>query len=147
MSSFEERLEAQDQVVHVINQLCKRWEERITRRNLRLADRFINFELHILLHFSVKNSDPTEMWVACFNVVRPIAVLSEPVSNKEAIIVVSEKSAVLVNVVKLVDSPERVIPTTVRFERINRFYSFGAHALYFSSLFPFVSSGVLRNRT
>jgi hypothetical protein len=45
-----------------------------------------------------------------------------------------------------VNAPERVIPALVRFERINRFYRFWPHALYFSSLAGFVSIKTLRER-
>lgn len=53
----------------------------------------------------------------------------------------------LVNVIKLMELPEHVIPTLVRLERVDSFDNFGAHTLYFSSLVPFVSSKILRDRT
>jgi hypothetical protein len=60
---FQQRLEVGNQLVNKIHKLMERWEKRITLRNLRLADRFIDFELHILFHLRVK--DTGEIWGAC----------------------------------------------------------------------------------
>ena len=145
--TWEERLKTQNQVIDVVNKLNERWKQRITRHNLRLTDRFVDFDLHVLLHFTVKDFDSAEMWVACFEVVRRVANLTEPIGDQETIMGVCEESSVLVDVVQLVESPQNIsLPAFVWFERINNFYDFGEDTLYFSSLVPFVSSGVLRNR-
>jgi len=34
----------------------QRWEQRISARYLRLADRFVNFDLHIILHLLIKDT-------------------------------------------------------------------------------------------
>lgn len=54
--------------------------------------------------------------------------------------------AVFVDVVKLVEMPERVIPTLVWFGRVDRIYSILPHSLYFSRTFGSVFRGVIRNR-
>ncbi len=98
-------LERQDQSVNEINQLMQRWNQRITLRNLRLADRFLNVELHILLHLFIK---PGEMWVACFEQERPRIV--HPVSGEKTVMVSGQEGTVLVDVIELVNSPERIVP-------------------------------------
>jgi len=141
---LQPRKEDNDEVINKINQLMERWEQRITRRNLKIAERFVNFELQILLH--VRVVDSRELWVVCLEVVREETDVPKPVSNQEAVIGVGEKRSVLVDVIKLVDFPKRVIPAFVWFESVDSFYRFGTHTLYFSSLLPFVSSSILRNR-
>jgi len=51
----QERSEALDQVLDKIHHLMKRWEQRITLRNLRLSDRFLKLELHTLLDLIVED--------------------------------------------------------------------------------------------
>ena len=153
MSLSQERLESQNQVPRKIDQLMKRWENRISRKNMRLADRFVNLEVHVLLHFAIEVSNRRELWVACFEVERSrvsggadLGILNQPISDQHTVAGIGKKLPVFVNVVKLMDTPERVVSTLVRLERVNSFYCFGAHTLYFSSLFPFVSSGILCDR-
>ena len=119
----------------------KRWEQRITQRNLRLGERFVNLELHILLDFIIK--DTGERWIACFE---KIPVRGQPIVQHDAIAINRKEGAVLINIVKLMEFPEQVVPALVRLERIDSLYSFGAHTFYLSSLVPFVSSGILSNR-
>jgi len=138
---LQEGLEAGDQVIHKINQLMERWEKRITLRNLRIADRFLNFELHIILHLRVKDSG--EVWGLCLEKVRPHL---KPIPGELIILPNGKQGTMLVNNIKLMDAPERIVPTFVWAERINSFYRFWPHALYFSSLTGFVSIEVLRNR-
>src|SRR5271169_2439541 len=82
------------------------------------------------------------MWGICLE---PIIAI-EPVAKEEIVVRHGKKGAMLVNIIKLVDSPERLVAALVWFDVINSFYRQWPHALYFSSLFGFVSSEVLRNR-
>ncbi len=142
-SLFEQRLEAKNQTFNSIDKLMERWQERITIRNLQLADRFVNFELHLLLHLFIK--DTSEMWGACFEPIILSNLSNQPIGEKQIIMRNGKEGAVLVDVVKLVESPEQIIPTLVWFEPIDSFYRFLPHALYFSSLRGFVSSEILSN--
>jgi len=119
----------------------ERWQKRPALRNLRIAERFLNFELHIILHLRVKHSG--EIWGLCFEQIRSHR---EPIPDKLVVLPNSKKGAVFVNNVKLVDTPEQIIPAFVWLERINSFYRFRPHALYFSSLTGFISIKVLCNR-
>src|SRR4029077_16947808 len=62
--SLKQRLETEHQLLGKGDQILERWEKRITLRNLRLADRFLNFELNVLLHLRVKDS--SKVWVVRF---------------------------------------------------------------------------------
>ena len=57
-----------------------------------------------------------------------------------------EQVPVLVDIVKLVDFPERFIPAAVRFDRIDCEFGVFPHSLYLPSLSGFVSGDVLRDR-
>lgn len=139
---FQKRLETEEQLLRTANQLLKRWEQRITVRNLDLADGFLNFELKVLLHVRIKESG--KVWVICFEPVR--TPVPEPISNEKVVPFDSEKGSVLVDVIKLVQSPQKLISTLVRFEVVDVFYRQFPHALYFSGLVGFVSGNVLKNR-
>jgi hypothetical protein len=144
--SFQKRLEAKNQVFDNIDQLMKRWEQRITIRNLRLFERFINLELDLIFRFSTEN--PAEMRLACLHhKCVPIASKGmNPGSRKDGVPVNSEEESVLVDVIKFVESPEKIVPASIRFEVINSFFRLRPHTLYFSSLVPFVSGEIFGNR-
>ena len=92
--SVQERFEAKNQTFNKIDHLMKRWNERITLHNLRLADRFINLELHILLDFIIK--DTGERWIAGSDCIPP---MGEPVILHNAILIDSEEHPMFVDVV------------------------------------------------
>jgi len=54
------------------------------------------------------------------------------------------QEAVLVDIVKLIESPENIVPSLVRFGRVDRIYCRLRHALYFSFTRGFVLRGTLR---
>ena len=139
--SLQERLKAKNETFDKIDHLMERWEQRVTLHNLRLADRFINLELHILLDLVVK--DTGERWIACSDC---IPTRGEPVIFHDCVIVDGKDHPVFVDIVEFVDLPKKIIPAFIRLKPIDSFYSFGTHTLYFGSLVPFVSCGVLRDR-
>jgi len=141
----EERLELKDQVFNKLDELMQRWEHRITPRNLRFIDRFLDVQVHILLHLLVKNS--SKIWVARLdkNLMESPGII-DPICPSQKVVIDGEEHPVLIDVVKLMQSPERFVPTSVRFEAIDSFYRQRAHALYFSSLVPIVSGNILKNR-
>src|SRR6202171_569827 len=134
--SLQQRQEAADDVVHKLRQLMKRWEKRLTFDNIQFSRRFLASEIQILVHFGVCDplDNSVKEWIACFE---PITAI-ETCSGKQAIVPDGDEGSVFVDVVKLIQSPERVIPTLVRLERINGFHCFRKHSLYFSSLHGFV---------
>jgi hypothetical protein len=119
----------------------ERGVQRITLRNLRLVDRFIDLELHILLDLTIKHS--RKRWIACSD---GVSAVWEPVILHDAIIIDSEEHSMLVNVVQFVNLPKKIVAIFIRLEPVDSFDSFGPHALYFSSLLNFVSISILGDR-
>ena len=52
--SLQERIEIGDQIVHKIKYFLESFEKRFTLNNPRFVDRYIESEIHILLHFSIR---------------------------------------------------------------------------------------------
>ncbi len=135
----QQRPETENQVIYEIGKLMKAWEQRIRFGDLRLAERFLDFRLNILLHLRL---DSGEEGILGFHQVST----GEPIGGEKEVLSQGKKGTVLVNVIKLADSPERVVPAFVWFEPIDSFNGFGKHSLYFSSLFGFIFVDSLRYR-
>ena len=134
--SLQKGLKAQNQVIDNLNKLVERWKNRITLSNLRLIDRFLNFELQILLHVRLKSG---EIRVACLEMVDPAV---KPIRGQQEIVSESKESTVFVDNVKLMQPPEHggelSVPVSVRLQQIDSFYRLRMNSLYFSSVFGFV---------
>lgn len=89
------------------------WEQRVRICNLRLAERFLNFELDLLLQ---RCFDSGEEWILGFYEISSV----EPVSSEQEMVCQGKKGTVLVDVVELMDSPEIIASTFVWFAPINR---------------------------
>ena len=136
---LKERTKARDESLHNFNEVMERHEKRLTLRNLRFAERFRDGELRIILHFGAK--DAGEGWVVSYQPV--LSIKSDPL--QEIVVAESEKKSMLINVVELMELPERVVPALVRFERVDSFYRFWPHSLYFSNLRGFIYLGAATN--
>src|SRR5271157_2153117 len=101
VSQLQERSELSNHSLNSINELMQRWQDRITMRNLRLADRFIDFELHVLLYVRVKLGG--EFWGVLFEPESPV----KPIGPIDTISADSKQGTMLVNSVQLVDTPKR----------------------------------------
>jgi len=130
----EQRLEAKNQALNNIHQLMERWEKRITPRDLRLAERFADFELNLILHFSVEDS--AEMRLACIHHKR-VELRShraiDPIRLESGVMVDGEQEPVLVGIIKFVESPEKVVSAAIRLESVDSFYGLRPHTLYSSN--------------
>jgi hypothetical protein len=113
--------------------------ERIRFGDLRLTYRFFNLELNVLLNLRF---DSGEEGILCFQQIST----GKPIGGKQEIIAQGKQGTVLVDVIKLMDSPERAIPSSVWFERINCLERLRKHSLYLSSLFGFVFLESLSDR-
>jgi hypothetical protein len=140
VSLSKEWLKAKDHGFHSVDQLMQRWEQRITARNLRLAERFLNLELHILLLLRIVESG------IVWGVLLEKEIAADPVSVKKKVVDKRKQGSVLFDTVKLVDSPERIIPAFVWLEPIEVFYDLWPNAIYHSGLTGFVTSKALRDR-
>lgn len=135
----QKRLETKNQVFDKLDKLMERFEKRITLRNLRFAERFRDGELTLILHVSAKDS--LERWGVCYK--PPITLESDAL--QQIIIPNSKKEMMFVSAIELVEPPKLLIPTLVRFEPINSFFSLWPHSLYFSNLRGFVYLGTSEN--
>jgi hypothetical protein len=140
---LQERLEAKNQTLDKIHKLMQSWEQRITLQSRRLIDRFSDFSIYILLHLKIQS----EVWVCRLQkeLPEPEKIL-DPVGGEQRVMANGEERSVLVDNIKLVNTPKGVVTTSIRLERVNGFYRGLSHSVYFSNLVPFVSGFVLRNR-
>ena len=134
----------------ILNRLRKhieRWDNRITLDNLRLGERYFKEGLHIHLCFEVSGNP--EKFVAHLHRTPP--KLKYPPALKSFVHVLTSNNRnnqkmVLIDIVKVVEAPKRIIPTFVWFERVDSFYSRLPHSTYLSSLAGLVSLGVTEDR-
>ncbi len=138
--SLKKRLEDKNRALCSVNQLLQRWEHRITPNNLRLAERFLNLELHILLHLRIIETGI--VWGVLLEKELPV----EPRGVQKEVMSKREQSSMLINAVKLVNAPERIIPAFVWLEPIQSFYDLWPDAVYNSGLTGFVTIQILANR-
>ncbi|HVB56590.1 MAG TPA: hypothetical protein VNE63_09195 [Candidatus Acidoferrales bacterium] len=130
-------LKACDETINVINRLTEKFEKRLTLSNLKLAQRFLDNELRFLIHFRPKDS--SKEWACCLLPVSSV----ESLALKQIALANSDKVAVLIDIIHIMETPKRRISTLIWFERVNRFYSHFPRSLYFSSLHSFVIRGLL----
>ena len=167
MDDLEKPPELIDDVLDKLNKLMERWNDRLTMNNLRLAERYFKAKLHILVHFRVGGID--EEFVAHLQRVQIVGGFKEQVELREdrqfprqlrhvpqdvgTDVNAPEgrpngyQQAVLVGVIQFMEHPELMsLPTLVRLDRANRFYSGLRQALYFSGAIGFVFRGSVLNR-
>lgn len=157
----EKLSEGRDDLTYQLRHLTERYENRLTLDNPRLIERYLNSELHVRIHFC-KNGILNE-WVADFQrelahpsgqheevgkvIENAVPSLSNVRSDIDGAVLSggSYQKAVLAEVVKCMEMPEPLIPSVVRFDIVDRFYSVVAESLYFSRRLGFVLCGGLRN--
>lgn len=173
-------LEIGDQVVNKIRHTLERFKNRLTLKNPRLTERYLQIELRILVLItsvdlfprSGDSSQISSEYVACFERALPARGFegkvegvnfgvgesaTECVLHDHSLEVSRERlnadggtdcdhEAMLVDIVKLVQMPERVIPSLVRLASVDSFYRSLRHSLYFSGRFGFVFRGVVGDR-
>jgi hypothetical protein len=158
----EQRREIGNQVVNKIKHTLKRHEQRLTLNNPRLSERYNDGELEVMVYFRTKI---LEEYVACFkranNILgerdSPIAVAGEGLKggnrsrevthqvNGEGCSPRSEQEPMLVDNIQFMELPERVLPSFVWFDRIDSFYRFLPHQLYFSLFSSFIFLGAIED--
>jgi hypothetical protein len=144
-----------DDALYELEHFVERFNQRLTLDNLRLVERYLKFELHILLEFKVSGFDIE--FVAHFQRFCGATKASPAYQSHQSSrvghgivdchsgIVIdshgpelvprsrSEQQAVFVDVIQLVEMPKRVVPTSVWFESIDTFNRIWPRTLYFSS--------------
>ena len=63
MPAIQERSKILDDFLDNLNGTSERRKQSISLTNLRLADRFLNLEIHIILHLRIKSTG--EQWGIC----------------------------------------------------------------------------------
>ncbi len=152
----EERGKVEQEAIETIRRSTERFQNRLTTRNLRFAERYLEGELHLLIYFRVRGRD--EELIASFEGTQFVgwsdadikawkvplpsdrfeALRKSPAHRRPDVDAAEggpycDEQAVLVDVVQAINEPERVIPTRVRFGRDDRVERSLAGALYFSS--------------
>ncbi|MGB8886768.1 MAG: hypothetical protein WCC87_08585 [Candidatus Korobacteraceae bacterium] len=149
--------------------LMKHFHNRLTLDNLRLSERYVKKEIHVLLHFKVGDS---EEFVASFQretfglvrhehtpqVGSPLPGMAGEVDSLKIgaftwqdtmaanIGKYGEQQVMLVDTVELMDVPEDLSgPSSVWFDCVDLFYRLIPHALYTSVPHGFVFRGVFGN--
>ncbi len=117
----------------------KAWEKRVRWSDLRPSDRFLDCGLNIFLRLGF---DSGESRIVCFGK----KSTDEPIGREQETLTECKEVAMLVDIVELANSPERVIATFVWFESIDRLGSFLKHSLCFSCLLGFVFNESLCDR-
>lgn len=168
----EKRLETDNQVGDVLERLNERWENRLTLSNPRLIEHYVEGELHLLVLFE-EATRHRKQFVALIERALPVVRNDVQVNPADVGVGVNTESplfrhrcehhaledcrngevcelcadgyqeSVLIDVVKLAEFPERVVPSLVRFGLVDSIYGRLRHALYFSSTRGFVFRGAV----
>lgn len=163
---------AADNALNEIKHFTQRFVNRFTFQNLRLAERYDKQGCHILVHFRMRRT--SKEYIALFHSMKaksdsegreaqigmscPLTQNRDTSERVDAFIVENRskvdvrfshwvnQEAVLINVVKLIDCPEKIIPSLVWVESVDSFFHRWRHAVYFavSGLFIFVGTVVNR---
>ena len=155
MSQKAASVKSSNDIHDYFSHAVERWNNWLTLDNLRFVERYLNQEFHILLNFRKGESykfiaciqrdeelrgheDLSGFWSGHTRIAGHESLLHSPsLTWRSAIARVrragGKQQAVLVDTVKLVDSPERIIPSFVWFDRVDRVLSVLPHALYFST--------------
>ena len=153
--SYEQRLEADNQIIYQIHKTLKRLNDGPTLDNLRLSERYIKGEIHIIVHLSPAGSD----YVAVFQRFPEVGERNASDSRVAAfpktghcktrsgdIDKWSEQRMVLVGNVQIVENPEsRALSTLIRFASVNCIYSTLRYPFYFPSKSACVFLGVIKD--
>jgi hypothetical protein len=145
--ALEKRRQLSTRKLNFLRKLQQRWDNRLTFDNLRLGERYFKEGLHIYVCFKVSRNP--QKFVAHLH--RTPSKLKYPPALKTFVEILTSdnrnnQKSVLVDIVKMVEAPKRVIPTFVWFDRVDSFFSRLPHGTYFSSLAELVSLGVTEDR-
>lgn len=131
-----ERDEALEQAIHFIQQSAERWHDRLTYKNLRLAERYLEAKLEVFVPIKVPGIGDEQFGAILqrvdavranadrhgWQVLYPIGHTAKQPSGIEGHACVGgsdgEQQAMLVDQIKVVDQPELFsVPTLIRLER------------------------------
>jgi hypothetical protein len=155
MNSLQQISETPTDILDYLGEMVERINNRLTLTNPRFVERYLNFELHILLLFKRKAASSVEFiadiqrpsrWpsgsrpfndfpesgidvgLACD---QPSLISGENAAHLETRGSGNQES-VFIDLVKFVESPEKVVPALVRLDLIDSFLDSNSKALYLS---------------
>lgn len=143
----------ENETVNKVTEMFERFNNRLALDNLRLGERYVKGEIHIIVHFSLACSD----YVAVFERLSEVGEgnaadahiggTQKPGDCKSRSYHVDERSEqrmVLVGNVQIMENPEsRALPASIRFGSVNGIYGALRHALYSSMTLGMVFRGKL----
>ena len=172
MISNQLRLEGGNDALDKARKLYEQFHQRLRLDDLRLAERYAESELHLLVHFRIGGID--EEFVAYLQGEKDIGGLEEEIKNGNGLALErrvrlvpdllhqclhmgtdvdalkhrphGEQQTVLLDIVKSIEHPKKVIPTFVWFDCVDGVYGCLPRSLYLSQLLGFVFRGVVLNR-
>lgn len=134
----QERLKTGDDAVYKVSHMIERFKNRLTSDNLGLAERDVNSELECLVRLSVicKRGNSHD-FIALFQGFASFVEGDLPPRLNNDLPPLEDRGdgkdeSVLVVAVKLVDVPERIVPSRARLYLAHDCFRAGAHLLYFS---------------
>lgn len=166
MDALQERLGLQNDAINKTKQFTEGYKQRLSLNNLRLVERYMKGELHVLVAIDggsvgqqmladfYREDAPfswdgtTDKGNACSwrqrrcidaNGIRTDARSNESESCRE-------QEAMLVDNIQLVEHPEVVIPSLVRLSSINEGFGSGTDTVYFSARFGLIFVRTLADR-
>jgi hypothetical protein len=156
MNDSEERNELVDNAVNNIAKIMQKWDDRLTLGNLRLVERYLKGDIEVLIHFRESKSDVGE-YCAVFKHAELAGCHAGDLNHDGSVSCIKDQGSVLdvardhkqesmlVDVVKLVKYPDRIVPSFVRVDSPYRVYDNRVDALYFSKQRGFEFGGALRD--
>jgi hypothetical protein len=139
--SLQNRQELIDNAIHNLYQIMQCWEQRFSASRPQFGDRFFSAQQNIILHFRTSKY-PTELWAAEFI----HKAFTEPFVMAEHDSLDSGEQLMFIDIVKLVQPKKGFVPTLVRLQRVDQFYSMRTDKLYYSLPGLFVTGQILANR-
>lgn len=175
MNSSEKRDELINNSLNQLRRLGKKWQDRLTMDNLRLDERYVVGQLNIWIHFKRTWRGATSEFLAVLQDrdARTLGIglslegqtggrwgrsersdnaegppwcgtkADSPISQAEG---GNNQQAVLVEIVKLVKSPEVLVPTLVRLRRFDELQRCRRNTVYYSWVKGLVFLGSLADR-
>jgi hypothetical protein len=165
MAQLQERDKSTDEAVYQVRRLMEEWKNRITLDNLRLGERYLEGRLDVLLHWEFVGTGcvgEATHFVTVFRHEQPLSGCPSgngvkidhwPLSldssfggettelNQSGYCRTYDQVAVLVDNVKVVNQPQKIVPpvsSLVRFGFPNEFYGTRRESLYYSRHLGFV---------
>ncbi len=138
-----------DDSFDVIRNQVKAWKKGLTFENLRFPERYVSGDAHLFIRF-VLPLDFTD-YVSCFQFAAEGEIIPSPLlikccTPRMALSCNREHETMLVNSIKLMESPKKVIVSSVWTDTVDEVFGLWGHSMCFSGRYGFISCATLKNR-